>query len=90
MNMQIKNGIFELRPFLENKSPLIYANKKCLKLIKEKYDYSFTAVVVISIIKGNLLKNRPTIKRKTETNSNLINHGLIKASAFAFDNKLFK
>ena len=56
------SGIFELRPFFwKNKKPIdIYANKKCLKLIKEKYDYCFYGGGgYIPIIKGNLLKNRP-------------------------------
>ena len=85
------SGIFELRPFFwKNKKPIdIYANKKCLKLIKEKYDYCFYGGGgYIPIIKGNLLKNRLTIKKKkTEIKfkSFLINHGLIKASAFVFD-----
>ena len=85
------SGIFELRPFFwKNKKPIdIYANKKCLKLIKEKYDYCFYGGGgYIPIIKGNLLRNRLTIKKKkTEIKfkSFLINHGLIKASAFVFD-----
>ena len=85
------SGIFELRPFFwKNKKPIdIYANEKCLKLIKEKYDYCFYGGGgYIPIIKGNLLKNRLTIKKKkTEIKfkSFLINHGLIKASAFVFD-----
>tara|TARA_S200000501_G_scaffold137683_1_gene130095 strand:- start:829 stop:1596 length:768 start_codon:yes stop_codon:yes gene_type:complete len=85
------SGIFELRPFFwKNKKPIdIYANKKCLKLIKEKYDYCFYGGGgYIPITKGNLLKNRLTIKKKkTEIKfkSFLIKHGLINASAFVFD-----
>ena len=85
------SGIFELRPFFwKNKKPIdIYANKKCLKLIKEKYDYCFYGGGgYIPIIKGNLLKNRLIIKKKNteiKFKSFLINHGLIKASAFVFD-----
>ena len=55
------SGIFELRPFFwKNKKPInIYANKKCLKLIKEKYDYCFYGGKgYIPIIKSNLLKKR--------------------------------
>ncbi len=85
------SGIFELRPFFwKNKKPIdIYANKKCLKLIKEKYDYCFYGGGgYIPIIKGNLLKNSLIIKKKNteiKFKSFLINHGLIKASAFVFD-----
>ena len=86
------SGIFELRPFFwKNKKPInIYANKKCLKLIKEKYDYCFYGGEgYIPIIKSNLLKKRFVLKKKNNQikfKSFLINHGHIKASAFVFDN----
>ena len=85
------SGIFELRPFFwKNKKTInIYANKKCLKLIKEKYDYCFYGGKgYIPIIKSNLLKKRFVLKKKNNQikfKSFLINHGLIKASAFVFD-----
>ena len=85
------SGIFELRPFFwKNKKPInIYANKKCLKLIKEKYDYCFYGGGgYIPIIKSNLLKKRFVLKKKNNQikfKSFLINHGHIKASAFVFD-----
>ena len=85
------SGIFELRPFFwKNKKRInIYANKKCLKLIKEKYDYCFYGGKgYIPIIKSNLLKKRFVLKKKNNQikfKSFLINHGLIKASAFVFD-----
>ena len=85
------SGIFELRPFFwKNKKPIdIYANKKCLKLIKEKYDYCFYGGKgYVPIIKSNLLKKRFVLKKKNNQikfKSFLINHGLIKASAFVFD-----
>ena len=85
------SGIFELRPFFwKNKKPInIYADKRCLKVLKDKYDYCFYGGGgYIPIIKGNLLKNRLIIKKKNteiKFKSFLINHGLIKASAFVFD-----
>ena len=85
------SGIFELRPFFwKNKKPInIYANKKCLKLIKDKYDYCFYGGGgYIPIIKSNLLKKKFVLKKNNNQikfKSFLINHGLIKASAFVFD-----
>ena len=85
------SGIFELRPFFwKNKKPIdIYANKKCLKLIKETYDYCFYGGGgYIPIVKANLLKKTLTLKKKSNEikfKSFLIKHGLIKASAFVFD-----
>ena len=85
------SGIFELRPFFwKNKKPInIYANKKCLKLIKEKYDYCFYGGGgYVPIIKGNITKNNFLIKKKNtkiKFKSFLIDHGHIKASAYVFE-----
>ena len=61
------SGIFELRPFFwQNKKPInIYADKRCLKLIKNKYDYCFYGGGgYIPIIKGNVVKNNFILKKK--------------------------
>ena len=85
------SGIFELRPFFwKNKKPInIYANKKCLKHIKEKYDYCFYGGGgYIPITKSNLLKKKFVLKKKNNRikfKTFLINHGPIKASAFVID-----
>ncbi len=85
------SGIFELRPFFwKNKKPInVYANKRCLKLLKDKYDYCFYGGGgYIPITKSNLLKKRFVLKKKNNQikfKSFLINHGHIKASAFVFD-----
>ena len=85
------SGIFELRPFFwQNKKPInIYADKRCLKLIKDKYDYCFYGGGgYIPIIKGNLVKNNFTIRKKNtqiKFKSFLINHGHIKALAYVFE-----
>ena len=85
------SGIFELRPFFwQNKKPInIYANKRCLKLIKNKYDYCFYGGGgYIPIIKGNVVKNTFILKKKNtqiKFKSFLIKHGHIKASAYVFE-----
>ena len=85
------SGIFELRPFFwKNKKPInVYANKRCLKLLKDKYDYCFYGGGgYIPITKSNLLKKRFVLKKKNNQikfKSFLIKHGHIKASAFVFD-----
>ena len=85
------SGIFELRPFFwQNKKPInIYADKRCLKLIKDKYDYCFYGGGgYIPIIKGNLVKNNFTLRKKNtqiKFKSFLINHGHIKALAYVFE-----
>ena len=85
------SGIFELRPFFwQNKKPInIYADKRCLKLIKDKYDYCFYGGGgYIPIIKGNLVKNNFTLRKKNtqiKFKSFSINHGHIKALAYVFE-----
>ena len=85
------SGIFELRPFFwQNKKPInIYANKRCLKLIKNKYDYCFYGGGgYIPIIKGNVVKNNFILKKKNtqiKFKSFLIKHGYINASAYVFE-----
>ena len=85
------SGIFELRPFFwQNKKPInIYANKRCLKLIKNKYDYCFYGGGgYIPIIKGNVVKNTFILKKKNtqiKFKSFLIKHGYINASAYVFE-----
>ena len=85
------SGIFELRPFFwQNKKPInIYANRRCLKLIKNKYDYCFYGGGgYIPIIKGNIVKNNFILKKKNtriKFKSFLIKHGYINASAYVFE-----
>tara|TARA_Y100001936_G_C16032867_1_gene646690 strand:- start:572 stop:1339 length:768 start_codon:yes stop_codon:yes gene_type:complete len=85
------SGIFELRPFFwRNKKPInIYANKRCLKIIKDEYDYCFYGGGgYIPIIKANNIKSKFFLKKKNNRinfKSFLINHGKIKASAYVFD-----
>ena len=85
------SGIFELRPFFwQNKKPInIYADRRCLKLIKDKYDYCFNGGGgYVPIIKGNIVKNNFILKKRNtqiKFKSFLINHGHIKASAYVFE-----
>ena len=85
------SGIFELRPFFwQNKKLInIYANKRCLKIIKNKYDYCFYGGGgYIPIIKGNIVKNNFILKKKNtriKFKSFLIKHGYINASAYVFE-----
>tara|TARA_Y100001958_G_C21220791_1_gene546150 strand:- start:600 stop:1367 length:768 start_codon:yes stop_codon:yes gene_type:complete len=85
------SGIFELRPFFwKNKKAInVYANKRCLNIIKDKYDYCFYGGGgYIPIIKANVLKNKFVLKKKNtqiKFKSFLIKHGHIKASAYVFE-----
>ena len=85
------SGIFELRPFFwKNKKPInIYADKRCLKVLKDKYDYCFYGGGGYTpIIKGNVTKNNFILKKRNSRikfKSFLIKHGSIKASAYVFE-----
>jgi phosphoribosyl 1,2-cyclic phosphate phosphodiesterase len=86
------SGIFELRPFFwKNKKKIdIYASKKTIKDLKIKYDYCFKAKNgYVPILKEHVIKNYFNLSKdnnKLEIKSFEIKHGLIKATAYIFQN----
>ncbi len=85
------SGIFELRPFYwRNKKRInIYASKKTIKNLKNKYDYCFFGGHGYkAILKDNLIKKKFTLKKKNERikfNSFEVNHGKIQSTAYVFN-----
>ena len=86
------SGIFELRPFFwKNKKKIdIYGSKKTIRELKKKYDFCFKKKQGYTpIAKDNIIKNKFIIKKnnnKIMINSFEVQHGLIKATAFVFNN----
>ena len=86
------SGIFELRPFYwKNKKKInIYASKKTIKELKKKYDFCFKPKQgYLPILKEHNIKNSFFIKKgnnKIKINSFDVQHGLIKATAYIFEN----
>ena len=61
------NGIFELRPFFwrRKKRINIYADKRTLKILMDRYDYCFYGGQgYVPILKGNLIKKNFTLSNK--------------------------
>tara|TARA_B100000029_G_scaffold199882_1_gene198279 strand:- start:37 stop:801 length:765 start_codon:yes stop_codon:yes gene_type:complete len=85
------NGIFELRPFFwrRKKRINIYADKRTLKILMDRYDYCFYGGQgYVPILKGNLIKKNFTLSnKKTKINftSFLVSHGQIKSAAYIFN-----
>ena len=85
------NGIFELRPFFwqRKKHIDIYADKRTLKILMERYDYCFFGGQGYTpIMKGNLIKKKFCLnKNKNRVNftSFPIKHGQIKSTAYVFN-----
>ncbi len=85
------NGIFELRPFFWNqrKKINIFADKRTLKILMDKYDYCFKGRQgYIPILKGNLVKKKFSLsKKKTKINfiSFKVKHGQIDSTAYVFN-----
>ena len=85
------SGIFELRPFFwKNKKTInIYADKRTLKILMDKYDYCFYGGHgYLPILKGNLIKKNFILSKnnsKIKFKSFQVDHGQIKSTAYVFN-----
>ena len=85
------NGIFELRPFFwkKQKEINVYANKRTLKILMNRYDYCFIGGKgYVPILKGNLIKKYFTLsknKNKIKFTSFPVSHGQINSTAYVFN-----
>ena len=85
------SGIFEMRPFFwKNKKKIpVYASKKTIKELKDKYTFCFSQRHGYKpIMKANIIKKKFLIKKD---NSQLfvdafeVEHGMIKSTGYRFD-----
>ena len=85
------SGIFEMRPFFwKNKKKIpVYASKKTIKELKDKYTFCFSQRHGYKpIMKANIIKKKLLIK-KDETQLFVeafeVAHGMIKSTGYRFD-----
>ena len=88
------SGIFEMRPFFwKNKMKIpIYASKRTIKQLKNKYSYCFKEQFGYKpIMKANIIKNKFFIKKnnyKINFKAFDVMHGEIKSTGYIIDNKI--
>ena len=84
-------GIFEMRPFFwKNKKMIpIYASKRTIKELKDKYTFCFKPRHgYVPIMRANIIKNNFKIKKVKKVlciKAFDVIHGLIKATGFVFN-----
>ena len=89
------NGLFELRPFFwkYKKKINIYGNLRTINHLKERFDYCFKSLNGYpAIVKGNIIKKIFSLgkyKEKINFNTKQVTHGLIKTTAYVFENTAY-
>jgi len=89
------SGLFELRPFFwkYKKKINIYGNLKTINHLKKKFDYCFKASYGYpAIVKGNIIKKIFSLGKYNEKinfNTKQVTHGLIKTTAYFFENTAY-
>ena len=85
------SGIFEMRPFFwKNKKKIpVYASKKTIKELKDKYTFCFSQRYGYKpIMKANIIKKNFLIKKddvKLFVDAFEVTHGMIKSTGYRFD-----
>jgi len=86
------SGIFEMRPFFwKNKKKIpVYASKKTIKELKDKYTFCFSQRHGYKpIMKANIIKKNFLIKKDNDqlfVDAFEVEHGMIKSTGYRFDN----
>ena len=89
------SGLFELRPFFwkYKKKVNIYGNLRTINDLKERFDYCFKSLNRYpAIVKGNIIKKIFSLgkyKEKINFNTKQVTHGLIKTTAYVFENTAY-
>ncbi len=89
------SGLFELRPFFwkYKKKINIYGNLKTINHLKKRYDYCFKSFYGYpAIVKGNIIKKIFSLGKYNEKinfNTKQVTHGLIKTTAYFFENTAY-
>ena len=89
------SGLFELRPFyLKYKKKInIYGNLKTINHLKKRFDYCFKSFYGYpAIVKGNIIKKIFSLGKYNEKinfNTKQVTHGLIKTTAYFFENAAY-
>ena len=89
------SGLFELRPFFwkYKKKINIYGNLRTINDLKERFDYCFKSLNGYpAIVKGNIIKKIFSLgkyKEKINFNTKQVTHGLIKTTAYVFENTAY-
>ena len=89
------SGLFELRPFFwkYKKKINIYGNLRTINDLKERFDYCFKSLDGYpAIVKGNIIKKIFSLgkyKEKINFNTKQVTHGLIKTTAYVFENTAY-
>ena len=89
------SGLFELRPFFwkYKKKINIYGNLRTINHLKERFDYCFKSLNRYpAIVKGNIIKKIFSLgkyKEKINFNTKQVTHGLIKTTAYVFENTAY-
>ena len=89
------SGLFELRPFFwkYKKKINIYGNLKTINHLKKRFNYCFkTFYGYPAIVKGNIIKKIFSLGEYNEKiyfNTKQVTHGLIKTTAYFFENTAY-
>jgi len=89
------SGLFELRPFFwkYKKKINIYGNLKTINHLKKRYDYCFNSMNGYpAIVKSNIIKKIFSLgkyEEKVNFNTIQVTHGLIKTTAYVFENTAY-
>jgi len=89
------SGLFELRPFFwkYKKKINIYGNLKTINHLKKRFDYCFKSFYGYpAIVKGNIIKKIFSLGKydeKINFNTKQVTHGLIKTTAYFFENTAY-
>ncbi len=89
------SGLFELRPFFwkYKKKINIYGNLKTINHLKKRFDYCFKSFSGYpAIVKGNIIKKIFSLGKYNEKinfNTKQVTHGLIKTTAYFFENTAY-
>lgn len=89
------SGLFELRPFFwkYKKKINIYGNLKTINHLKKRFDYCFKSFYGYpAIVKGNIIKKIFSLGKYNEKinfNTKQVTHGLIKTTAYFFENTAY-
>ena len=89
------NGLFELRPFYwkYKKKINIYGNLRTINYLKKRFDYCFKSFNGYpAIVKANIIKKIFSLgkyKEKINFNTKQVTHGLIKTTAYVFENTAY-
>jgi len=89
------SGLFELRGFFQKykKKINIYGNLRTINHLKKRFDYCFKPYDGYpAIVKGNIIKKIFSLgkyKEKINFNTKQVTHGLIKTTAYFFENTAY-